>query len=218
MNTPKLLVTVIGDTVVGRGIGNALMAAGHSVLSVANSVENVQQADLVVLAMDAVELPAVVAAFTENNVWRPGQLVAHTSGEYGYGVLSPAVAAGIVPMAIHPSMRFTETGSDEFAIRESYFAVSAPDVALPVAQALVIDMGAEPLEIPESARKTYFEAWSVANDFSGLVVNQAIGLLEQIGVGDARGVIGPVVRASVEQALADGHRSIDDIADLEGDQ
>ena len=218
MNTPKLLVTVIGDTVVGRGIGNALMAAGHSVLSVANSVENVQQADLVVLAMDAVELPAVVAAFTENNVWRPGQLVAHTSGEYGYGVLSPAVAAGIVPMAIHPSMRFTETGSDEFAIRESYFAVSAPDVALPVAQALVIDMGAEPLEIPESARKTYFEAWSVANDFSGLVVNQAIGLLEQIGVGDARGVIGPVVSASVEQALADGHRSIDDIADLEGDQ
>ena len=218
MSTPKLLVTVIGDTVVGRGIGNALMAAGHSVLSVANSVENVQQADLVVLAMDAIELPAVVAAFTENNVWRPGQLVAHTSGEYGYGVLSPAVAAGIVPMAIHPSMRFTETGSDEFAIRESYFAVSAPDVALPVAQALVIDMGAEPLEIPESARKTYFEAWSVANDFSGLVVNQAIGLLEQIGVSDARGVIGPVVRASVEQALADGHRSIDDIADLEGDQ
>ena len=217
MNTPKLVVTIIGDTPVGRGIGNALLAAGHSVLSVANSVEHVQQADLVVLAMDATELPAVVVAFTENNVWRPGQLVAHTSGEFGYGVLSPAVAAGIVPMAIHPSMRFTETSTDEFAIRESYFAVSAPEMALPVAQALVIDMGAEPIEIPESARKTYFEAWSVANDFSGLVVNQAIGLLEQIGIRDARGVIGPVVRASVEQALADGHRSIDDIAALDGD-
>lgn len=217
MNTPKLVVTIIGDTPVGRGIGNALLAAGHSVLSVANSVEHVQQADLVVLAMDAAELPAVVVAFTENNVWRPGQLVAHTSGEFGYGVLSPAVAAGVVPMAIHPSMRFTGTSTDEFAIRESYFAVSAPEMALPVAQALVIDMGAEPIEIPESARKTYFEAWSVANDFSGLVVSQAIGLLEQIGIRDARGVIGPVVRASVEQALADGHRSIDDIAALDGD-
>ena len=214
MNAPKLVVTVIGNTVVGRGIGTALRAAGHNVLSVADSVEHVQQADLVVLAMDSVELPAVVTAFTENNVWRPGQLVAHTCGEYGFGILSPAVSAGIVPMAIHPSMRFTETEADEVAIRESYFAISAPEIALPVAQALVIEMGAEPLEISEANRKIYFEAWSVANDFSGLVVNQAIGLLEQIGVRDARGVIGPVVRASVEQALADGHRSIDDIGSL----
>lgn len=214
MNAPKLVIAIVGDTEVGRGFGIALAAAGHNVLSVANSVEHIAQADLVVLAMDAIELPAVIAAFTENNVWRAGQMVAHTSGNYGYGVLNPAVEAGIVPMAIHPSMRFTDSSADEYAIRESYFAISAPEVALPVAQALVIEMGAEPLEIAEADRKTYYEAWSVANDFSSLVVNQAIGLLEQIGVRDARGVLGPVVRASVDQALADGHKPLDDIGGL----
>ena len=141
-------------------------------------------------------------------------MVAHTSGQYGYAVLAPAVEAGIVPMAIHPSMRFTDSSADEYAIRESYFAISAPEVALPVAQALVIEMGAEPLEVAEADRKTYFEAWSVANDFSSLVVNQAIGLLEQIGVRDARGVLGPVVRASGGPALADGHKPLDGLGGL----
>ena len=80
---------------------------------------------------------------------------------------------------------------------------------MPIAEALVIEMGAEPLLISEKDRATYFEAWSVANDFSGLVVNQAIGILQQIGIRDPRGVIGPVVRASVEKALDDGHRKLD---------
>ena len=55
----------------------------------------------------------------------------------------------------------------------------------------------------------------MAHDFSILVVNQAIGLLKEIGVVDPRGLLGPVVRASVEQALDDGHRDFDDIDDLE---
>ena len=214
MTTPKLVITVIGDTEVGRGIGIALRAAGHSVLSIGNSTEHIAQSDLVVLAVAGSSLPELISSFTEQDIWRPGQLVAHTAGEFGYSVLAPAVACGVIPLAIHPSMRFTDSGADEIAIRESYFAVAAPEAALPIAQALVIEMGAEPLTIAEADRATYFEAWSVANDFSGLVVNQSIGLLQQIGVNDPRGVIGPVVRASVEQALADGHRAIEDLEDL----
>jgi predicted short-subunit dehydrogenase-like oxidoreductase (DUF2520 family) len=63
--------------------------------------------------------------------------------------------------------------------------------------------------ISEDNRKKYFEAVSVANQFSAMVVNQAIGLLEEIGVEDARGVIAPTIRSAVEQALAKGHQPLD---------
>lgn len=206
---PKLAITVVGDTEIGRGMANALEAAGHSILSVANAPVGLAQADLVILALPDQLLTNAIEQITAADAWRTGQLVAHTSGQHGYALLAPAVACGVIPLAIHPAMSFADEPQDAVRIRESYFAISAPEIALPIAEALVIEMGAEPLVIAERDRATYFEAWSVANDFSSLVVNQAIGILQQIGIRDPRGVIGPVVRASVEKALDDGHRKLD---------
>jgi hypothetical protein len=42
-----------------------------------------------------------------------------------------------------------------------------------------------------------------------MIVNQAIGLLESVGVSDARSVLAPVIRSSIEVALAAGHKPID---------
>jgi predicted short-subunit dehydrogenase-like oxidoreductase (DUF2520 family) len=86
--------------------------------------------------------------------------------------------------------------------------VAAPAVALPIAQALVIEMGAEPVVISEEEREIYFEAISVANNFSKLIVSQSIGLLESVGVENPRAVLGPLLRSAVEEALADGHTPI----------
>jgi predicted short-subunit dehydrogenase-like oxidoreductase (DUF2520 family) len=224
----RLAFAVIGAGPVGVAIGQALSAAGHLLLGVsAVSAENVErvevmlpgatlmnveeilaQAELVILAIPATELLATVAGLAEAKLWRAGQLVVHTAGEYGFSILAPATQQGVIPLAIHPAMKFTGTSLDLSRMRESYFAVAAPRVALPIAQALVIEMGAEPLVIEEQDRAKYFEAFEVASNFSALVVNQAIGLLEELGVADARSVIAPVVRSAVETALAEGHRPI----------
>jgi len=225
----RLSVGVIGAGPVGSVLGQALASAGHRVIGIATtSAENIEraqgmvpgveiktvpellaEADLVLLAIPAAELASTVRGLADAELWRSGQLVAHTAGEFGYSVLAPAAARGAIPLAIHPAMRFTGTSIDLSRIRESYFAVAAPNVALPIAQALVIEMGAEPIVIEESDRAAYFEAISVASGFSALIVNQAIGLLEQAGVPNAHSVIAPVIRSSVEQALADGHRPLD---------
>jgi hypothetical protein len=42
-----------------------------------------------------------------------------------------------------------------------------------------------------------------------MVVSQAIGLLDEAGVENARDIIGPVVRSAVDRALADGHVGLD---------
>ena len=213
----------------GTVLGQALAAAGHVVIGIAatepKNIERAeallpgvdivtvpdifQQADLVLLAIPAEEITQTVTGIAQAGLFRSGQILAHTAGEYGFEVLEPAISKGVIPLAIHPAMTFTGTSIDLSRIRESYFAVAAPNVALPIAQALVIEMGAEPIVVSEENRKVYFEAISVANNFSKLIVNQSIGLLESMGIENARSVLAPVIRSAVEEALAEGHVPID---------
>lgn len=206
----RLSVGVIGAGPVGTVLGQALAAAGHQLVA-ANTKDpqaTLAEADLVLFAIPAEEIAGTVAGYAKAGLFKPGQLIAHTAGEFGIDVLQPAVEQGVIPLAIHPAMSFTGTDLDLTRIRESYFGVAAPEVALPIAQALVIEMGAEPIVISEEDRKIYFEAISVANNFSKLIVNQSIGLLESIGIEHARVVLGPLIRSAVEEALADGHTPI----------
>lgn len=206
----RLSVGVIGAGPVGTVLGQALAAAGHQLVA-ANTQDpqaTLAEADLVLFAIPAEEIAGTVAGYAKAGLFKPGQLIAHTAGEFGLDVLQPAVEQGVIPLAIHPAMSFTGTDLDLTRIRESYFGVAAPEVALPIAQALVIEMGAEPIVISEEDRKIYFEAISVANNFSKLIVNQSIGLLESIGIEHARVVLGPLIRSAVEEALADGHTPI----------
>ena len=220
---------MIGAGPVGTVLGQALAAAGHEIIGIATTdaanIERaeallpqvavlpvpqiIEQADLVLLAIPAAEIAKTVSEIAEAGLFRAGQLLAHTAGEYGFEVLESAASRGVIPLAIHPAMTFTGTSIDLSRIRESYFAVAAPNVALPIAQALVIEMGAEPIVISEQDRKTYFEAISVANNFSKLIVNQSIGLLESVGIENPRSVLAPVIRSAVEEALAEGHIPID---------
>jgi predicted short-subunit dehydrogenase-like oxidoreductase (DUF2520 family) len=171
-------------------------------------------ADLVLLSVPAAQIQAKIESLSGS--WRTGQLVVHLAAEFDHEILGGAVQAGAIPLAIHPAMRFTGTSLDLNRMKESFFAVSAPVVALPIAQALVIEMGAEPIVIESSARSSYAEAIEVASNFSAMIVNQAIGLLEQAGVANPALVIAPVIESAVDQALSKGHRQINP-EDLIGD-
>lgn len=228
MSQGRLAVGVIGAGPVGSILGLALASAGHNLVGFATANEQnierldallpeanvlpipqlIELADLVILAIPADQITPMVEGLAQAGLWRPGQLLAHTAGEFGYNALAAASAVGVIPLAIHPAMTFTGTSIDLVKIRESYFAVAAPNVALPIAQALVIEMGAEPIVVAEQDRANYFEAVTVANSFSKMIVNQAIGLLENVGIENPRGVIGPLIRSAVEQALADGHKPL----------
>ncbi|MFM2384971.1 MAG: hypothetical protein RL166_845 [Actinomycetota bacterium] len=210
MTDSRLTFHVVGDGPVGQTIGLALKAAQHVPSEDLN-------ADLIVLAIPGAELAATIEGYAKAGIWNAGQLVAHTSPDFGYGILEPATRAGAIPLAIHPAMRFTGTSIDLPRLRDARIAVSAPKIALPIAQALAIEIGGEPVVISEEARSAYAEAFSVASDFSALVVSQAIGLLEEAGVENARDIIGPVVKSSVDRALADGHVGLDP-DDVELDQ
>lgn len=215
-------------------MAQALSHAGHQVVAISSKAIDTDErievllplakkvsdeqilasADLVLLAVPASEIESTVSALADS--WRAGQLVVHLAAEYDHEILGVAMSKGAIPLAIHPAMRFTGTSLDINRMKESFFAVSAPVVALPIAEALVIEMGAEPIVIASEARASYAEAIAVASNFSAMIVNQAVGLLEQAGVSNPSLVIAPVIESAVDQALSKGHRQINP-EDLMGD-
>ena len=226
MKQGRLSVGVLGTEAAGIAMAQALATAGHMVVAVSQApLDNddalevllpqakklpdekiIEAAELVLLAVPSAKIATTVAALSES--WKAGQLVVHLAAQFDHEILGDAIAKGAIPLAIHPAMRFTGTSLDMNRMKESFFAVSAPAVALPIAQALVIEMGAEPIVIDSSARASYAEAIEVASNFSAMIVNQAIGLLEQAGVENPALVIAPVIESAVDQALSKGHRQI----------
>jgi len=217
----RLGIGIIGAGRVGPVLGAALAGAGHAIVGIAATSENnkdraramladvpildipdlIERSELVILAIPESEIESLVAGLAATGAWQPGQLVLHTAPGLGWEVLRPAMVAGAIPLAVHPAMAFTGTSIDLTRLRESYCAVTAPTPVLPIGQALVVEMGAEPVVIDEADRPVYAEAIATATSFSASIVGQAVGLLSELGVEQPGYVIAPLVRSSVENAL-----------------
>lgn len=239
MSSPsgRLGVGIIGAGRVGPVLGLALANAGHAIVGIATvSVRNreranvmleevpileipevIERSELVILAIPEDQIESLVAGLAAAGCWQPGQLVLHTAPGLGYLALAPATAAGAIPLAIHPAMMFTGTSMDLGRLRESYCAVTAPGPVLPIGQALVVEMGAEPVIVAEVDRPAYAEAVATATSFSTAIVSQAVALLAGIGVESPGAVLGPLVRGSVETALQVATPVLDELPHLSGD-
>ena len=219
---PALLrVGVVGAGRAGAVLGAALARAGHEVVAVsAVSDASVQRAarmlpgvplvpppavlaaaDLVLLTVPDDALPGLVAGLAATDAALEGRLLAHASGRYGIAVLDPATRLGALPLALHPVMTFTGRPDDLDRLAGISFGVTAPDRLRLVAEALVIEMGGEPVFIAEENRPLYHAALaSGANHLVTLVV-QAADLLRQAGVPDPARMLSPLLFAALDNAL-----------------
>ena len=224
----RLGVGMISAGKVGAVLGAALRAAGHSVVGVhavsedsrsrAESLlpdvpvleipEILRRAELVLLAVPDDVLPEVVSGIAEAGHIQAGQLIVHTSGRYGTGVLGPAQQAGAIGLAIHPAMTFTGMSMDLQRLHACAFAVTAPAPVLPIAQALVVEMGAEPVVVAEQDRGTYHAALTHASNHLNTLTGQATEMLGRIGVEQPDHVLRPLMHASLDNALASGEGAL----------
>ena len=166
-----------------------------------DALEVVRRSELVIVAVPHDELPGLVAGIAELDGWQMGQLVLHTDPAYGIEVLRPAAARGAIPLAVHPAIAFTGTTIDLRQLQAAFAAVTAPAAVLPIAQALAVEMGCEPVVVAEDDRAAYAEAIQTASEFSRAIVQQATGLLRGIGVENPGGYLSALVGSTVEQAL-----------------
>lgn len=227
----RLGVGVIGAGRVGPVVALALAGAGHALVGITHGSDDdrveamlpgvpfldvpeiVRRSELVVLAVPRSDLPALVAGLAELGAWQQGQLVMHTDAQYGVGVLAPAAARGAIPLAVNPAISFTGTTIDLRELSSAYAAVTAPAAVLPIAQALAVELGCEPVVVAEEDRLAYAEAISTATTFSRSVVVQATALLSGIGIQNPGGFLSGLVRSTVDQALTEASLALPDPRD-----
>jgi predicted short-subunit dehydrogenase-like oxidoreductase (DUF2520 family) len=217
----RLTIAVIGAGRVGTALGAALARAGHQVVAASGVSEASRQraatslpgvpltepheaaarAELILLAVPDDALPGLVAGLAATGAELEGRLLVHTSGRYGTEVLRPAIRRGALPLALHPVMTFTGRPDDINRLDGICFGVTAPDKLRPVAEALVIEMGGEPVFIREEDRGLYHAALaSVANHLVGLVA-EASDLLRSAGAANPARMLGPLLSAALDNAL-----------------
>jgi predicted short-subunit dehydrogenase-like oxidoreductase (DUF2520 family) len=153
-------------------------------------------------------LRPLVAGLAETGSWRPGQLVAHTSGAQGIGVLDPAAARGVLALALHPVMTFAGRPEDLDRLAGATFGVTSQDELRPVAEALVVEMGGEPVWVPESARPLYHASLTIASNHLVTLVNDALGLLGGAGVTEPGRLAAPLLSASLDNVLRLGDAAL----------
>ena len=142
----------------------------------------ISAADLVLIAIPDDAIEPLVSGLADLGAFRPGQIVAHTCGTHGVAILNKAQQAGALPIALHPAMTFTGTSIDVSRLVGTPFAVTAPAALVPIAQALVVELGGEPVIVQENDRTLYHAALAHgANHLVTLIVH-ARRMLEAAGV------------------------------------
>lgn len=225
----RLAVGVVSAGRVGAVLGAALAGAGHVVAGTsavsraslhraANLLPDVpvlppddvvRRADLVLLAVPDEVLPGLVAGLAATGAFRSGQIAVHTCGAQGVEVLAPAAAAGVLPLALHPVMTFTGRREDLARLRTACVGVTVADeTGWSVGEALVLEMGAEPVRVPPGSRPLYHTALAHGANHLATVVRDAVDVLTRAGVAPAERLLGPLLEAALDNTLRHGDRAL----------
>lgn len=180
-------------TIVGRGRGrvgsataSALRAAGIRVHGPTGRGETVPAADVVLLCVPDDQITAVAARIDAAGP------VGHMSGATA---LTDAVTFGI-----HPLQTFAGgEGAAAFRGIGGAIAGRTPD-DLAVARELAVRLGATPFVIDDAQRAAYHAAASIASNYvlTLLAAAEEVARAAGLDAADARGLLAPLVRRTVE--------------------
>ena len=107
----------------------------------------------------------------------------------------------MIPLALHPAMTFTGTSLDLSRLVGCSFAVTAPAPVLPIGQALVVEVGGEPVVLAEEARGLYHAALAHGANHLVVLVAQAAQALAAAGVAEPGRMLAPLLEAALDGAL-----------------
>jgi predicted short-subunit dehydrogenase-like oxidoreductase (DUF2520 family) len=225
---PRLDVGVVGTGRAGSVLGAALKRAGHNIqactavsdisklraesllpgVPVTSIEEAVKDRDLILLTVPDDVLGQVVNGLAATNAVSPGTFVMHASGRYGIEILSALTEQGCLPLALHPVMTFTGTSIDLNRLSACPFGITTVQTLRPVAETIVVEIGGEPIWVPEENRGLYHAALTFGANNLMTLVTQTTELLEAAGITNPESLVAPLLGASLDNALRNGDAAI----------
>ncbi|CUU54277.1 Predicted oxidoreductase, contains short-chain dehydrogenase (SDR) and DUF2520 domains [Parafrankia irregularis] len=228
LSAAGLSIAIVGPGRAGAAVGRALVAAGHQVRALhsrtragrdraaalfpaaevcATPAEAAARADVVLLGVPDDSIEQTAGRIAPGVARTPAVLVAHLSGRHGIAPLAPAAAVGARPAAIHPIMTLTGAATDPDRLVGATFGVTtAPgdEDTAGLVRHLVEGIGGRVAVIPEERRASYHAALVLGGNFLATLVTAAGQLLAAAGVPDPAEALGPLLRMSLDNALAHG--------------
>ena len=225
---PRLDVGVVGTGRAGSVLSAALKRAGHNIractavsdisklraesllpgVPVTSIEEAVKDRDLILLTVPDDYLSQVVSGLAATNAVSPGTFVMHASGRYGIEILPLLTDQGCLPLALHPVMTFTGTSIDLNRLSACPFGITTVQTLRPVAETLVVEIGGEPIWVPEENRGLYHAALTFGANNLMTLVTQTTELLEAAGITNPENLVAPLLSASLDNALRNGDAAI----------
>lgn len=228
MTAPRLGIGVIGAGRVGAVLGAALRAEGHGITG-AYAVSDasreraedllpgvplldvpalVERSEMLLLAVPDDQLGPLAAGIAATGLAPGGQLIVHTSGRFGTEVLAPLAEAGSATIALHPAMTFTGTRADLSRLIGCPMGITAAPELLPIAAALVVELGGEAEVIAEGDRPLYHASLAHAANHLVVLVDQARESLSRMGIDEPGAYLRPLLEAALEESLRRGAKAL----------
>lgn len=218
-------VAVIGPGRMGTLLAAALARAGHRVVAVGGGSEESRQrlvsrvagarphddpatavggAELVVLTVPDDALEGVVTDLVVADALGEDHRVVHLAGSRGTGVLRRAALAGAGTAACHPAMTVPSGSTDPELLVGVAWAVTATAADRGWAHDLVADLGGDAHDVADPDRALYHAGLVIGANAVGAAVVLARRLLLAARVDRPQEFLGPLVEASVDNALHHG--------------
>ncbi len=225
----RLRVGVVGTGRAGAVVGAAWHRVGHRVVAATAvsassqararallpgvpllpAADVVATADLALLAVPEESLAGLVAGLAGVAAFHPGQIVVHLSPGAGIGVLEPAAASDVLPLALHPALAMAGVPSDVDRLVGAAVAVTTLRTLRALGEALVVEVGAEPVWIEEEDRPAYAASVGAARDGMEAVLGAASRVLHDAGVSQPARVLLPLAHSVLEGVAPRGTVSSD---------
>lgn len=195
-------IAIVGAGKVGSALALLLQAKGYPVTGVASrtpasaqrlaaelgviAVENPEQitleADIVFITTPDREIAPASADIAKRGGFRPGQVVAHTSGAHPSHELRGVRDARALAVSIHPLQSFADVKLAKENLPGSYFALEGDEGALPLAHQVVEDLQGKAFTIKAEDKYLYHAAACIASNYLVALMHFSTGLYGRFGL------------------------------------
>lgn len=184
----------------------ALVAATVGCQAVSDLAMVARKCDLILIAVSDDAITPVVADLAACMADSAAPFILHLSGRSGAALLAPLQQHGALTAAVHPAMTFTGDPVQEVArMVGATFVITADNgEAVAAARDMVARLGGVAEQVGERQRALYHAALCHAANHLVTLIAGSRDALAAAGVADPAALLGPLVRAALDNSLDRG--------------